>query len=274
MPESRLTLTNDDLRGEIGAFLGYGRGTPFGETAWTTIQENDILATLKSGLGFVYRPQPLVPGGPVHNWSFLRPWATVVIPEGVNSANLPDDFGGFEGPIIIQGDSPNRYIPIETVNQGIIEARIAAQPSTTGAPLMACEAILKDTTPERSNRSQIMVWPTTDQEYSLRVDYYYQPDVLDGVFRFPPGGSSHPELFKAAVLAAAELFKDNERGPMWAHFIDRLAAAIGHDRKRKGQRLSYNGDWTEVSGDIRDNRDYNRRFGWGRPLLVNGTEYE
>lgn len=274
MPESQLTLSNDDLRGEIGSFLGYGRGTPFGEVDWNTLQANDIKSVLKSGLGFVYRAPPLVPGGATYNWSFMRPFATLTIPAGGNSAPLPDDFGGFEGPILVLGESPNRYMPIAVTNIGLLEFQIAAHQVTTGPPRMAAERVLKETTPLRSNLSELAVWPTTDREYTVRVNYYYQPDILNGTNRYPPGGSAHSELFKAACLAAAELFKDNEQGPMWAHYMQRLAASIGEDRKRKGQKLSYNGDWTEVSGDIRDARDYQRRYGWGRPLLLNGVEVE
>lgn len=276
MPQSQLTLSNDDLRAEIGSFLGYGRGSVFNEVAWSVPQTNDITSVLKSCLGFVYRPVPLRPGGAIHNWSFLRPFATLTIPADSYSAPLPEDFGGFEGPILVQGDSPNRYLPIEVTNIGLLEHQIAAYQVTTGPPRMAAERVLKETTPQRSNLSELVVWPMTDQEYTVRVDYYYQPDILSGTSRFPPGGSTHSELFKAAALAAAEIFKDNERGPMWAHFMERLAASIGEDRKRKGQRFSYNGDWSESDsiGGSRGARDYQRRYGWGRPLLLNGVEVE
>lgn len=271
--ESELTLSVDDLKGEIGTFLGYGRGEPFGEGAWDEVQTNDIVSILKSCIEFVKTPPPLVPGGPVHNWSFMRPFGDLTFVQGNHVAQCPDDFGGIEGGIFLQGDTANKYIPLSLVNPGVVDNHLSAYQSTTGPPQLIAERVTKETTPISSNRSELVVWPIPDRDYTVRFQYYFHPNMLNGLSRYPPGASAHSGLYKAAALAAAELFKDNERGPMWVHFMDRLAASIGVDRKRKPHRLRYNGDWTECDGDARDGRDYQRRYGQGHPLLVQGVEY-
>jgi hypothetical protein len=38
VPEPTISISRDELRAEIGAFLGYRRGTVYGDTAWTGSQ--------------------------------------------------------------------------------------------------------------------------------------------------------------------------------------------------------------------------------------------
>lgn len=270
MAESTLTLSITDLKAEIGHFLGYGRGSAvYSETAWTTPQSNNITAVLKSGLAQVYTPPPIAPGEVSHNWSFLRPFASITILANASTAALPDDFGGFEGPVLVTGPSTSRQrYPIAISNEGRVRAAHVEQPDTTGAPRMACEVILKGTTLTASTRSQIMVWPKCDQTYTLSMEYKYLPDALTGLLPYPPGGSEHSELFKASCLAAAELQLDDAAGPRMAFFMQRLTASVHADRKRKGTALGYNGDNSDFRGmmGFRDERLY-----YGGSVTYNGT---
>lgn len=264
MPESTLSLTIDDLKGEIGAFLGYGRGTPYGETAWTTAQSNNITALLKSGLSNVYTPQPLSPNEPSHSWSFLRPFAELDLISGENTVNLPDGFGGFEGPLYVTAPSTARnQWELRVTHEGKVQRMYAIEPNTTGAPRIACEKVLPGTGRLQSTRSQLYVWPTADADYTLQGTWKHLPDVLTGSFPYPPGGSEHAELFKASCLAAAELQLDDEPGPRQAAFMMRLAASIMADRKRKGLFIGYNGDRPKF-------QRANRMPGWSR-FFDNGS---
>lgn len=261
MPESTLSLSIDDLKGEIGHYLGYGRGTPFSEPAWTTAQTNNITALLKSCLSQVYTPPELNPGEGVHNWSFLRPFVNVTLPSDVDTVELPEDFGGFEGPIYVASPSVAiRRFAIPTVHEGTVQQAHAAQPDTVGAPRMICEKVLAGTSYSGSTRSSLYVWPTSDAEYTLVVQYKHLPGVLTGSFPYPPGGAEHAELFKASALAAAELQLDDSPGPRYAFFMQRLAASVLADRKRKGNWIGYNGDRSDARFGPRGMSDFNRCF--------------
>jgi hypothetical protein len=271
--ESTLTLSLGDLNASVGAFLGYGRGntSPYAETAWSTLQSSDITECVKSGLSQIYTP-PLLPGEKTaHNWSFLRPYAALTLTAAARAIDLPDGFGGFEGPVLVLTDT-GRYWPVPVVNDQILEARVAAQPDTTGAPVMCCERVaVTIATQTEATRSTLAVWPLPDQTYTLRASYYYHPDMLTSSLPYPPGASAHSELFKASCIAAAELLRDDERGVRWAYFMDRLQASVYVDRKRKGQKLGYNGDGSDCHADPLTNRQLNRFGSWGNPISVNGS---
>ena len=243
MPESTLSLSVTDLKAEIGHYLGYGRGTAFGEAAWTNQQNNNLTALLKSGLSQVYTPPPLEPGGASYSWSFLRPFTAFTLASGVSETPLPDDFGGFEGSLyVLSPASATRQVPLRVYNPGMVVQMHAAYPDAVGFPKMACELSAPGTDATRSTRSVLKVWPKTDAEYTVMAEWKHLQDALTGLYPYPPGGAEHAELFKASVLAAAELQLDDQPGARMAFFMQRLAASISVDRKRKGNDLGYNAD--------------------------------
>jgi hypothetical protein len=267
VPESTLTLSTADLQAAIGHFLGYGRGASFGETAWTTEQQNNITDLMKSGLSQVYTPPPINQNEPPYSWSFLRPDAKITIPSGSYTVPLPDSFGGFEGPSLSLFDpqAQGRVWPLPIRNEGEVQQQIASWPATSGSPRMAAESVQDGTGPNRSTRSNLIVWPKPDKSYVIGGEWKHLPDALTGAFPYPPGGSEHSEMFKASVLAAAELYLDDTRGPRWTYFMERLAASVHADRKHKGQKLGYNGDWSD--------REPGRQYVWhyGATITYNGN---
>ncbi len=74
MSESTLSIGYDDLRKEVGAYLGFGRTT----ANWSSDQAATILACVNSGLRQFYVPPPLPGEAVAHVWSFLRPVTTLV----------------------------------------------------------------------------------------------------------------------------------------------------------------------------------------------------
>lgn len=271
-----IAVTVDDIKGEIGHYLGYGRGEALGETAWTTAQTNDINVLLKSALNRIY--EPIFPTGETYEWSFLSPYTNIVLTSGVSTVGLPSDFGGFVGPLLLTGTAATRWYPIEISNESHVEYLHQVHANATGAPRVACEQILKEVSHHDSNRSNLRVWPTPDSAYTLRADYKYAPNVLTGGYRYPPGGPLIGELFMAAAAAVAELKLDDMKGPREAYFMERLVAAMKADRKRKANKLGYNGNPGHGGpGGYRSAlwmRDYSRRYGWGNTVTVNGTEYD
>lgn len=268
MPESGLSLSIDDLKAEIGHYLGYGRGTPFSEAAWDTYQSNTIVAVLKSGLSNVYTPPPLSEREPPHSWSFLRPFASLTLLSGTTTVPLPDGFGGFEGPLYVTEPSTARnQFQLRVTHEGKVQQMHATQPTTTGAPRICCEKVLDGTTANGSTRSELYVWPTSDADYELQATWKHLPGMLTGSFPYPPGGAEHAELFKASCLAAAELQIDDAPGPRQMAFMQRLSASVHVDRKRKGHFIGYNGDRS-------DNRLRQQRMpGWTRYYSNNDVTY-
>lgn len=240
-----LLLSVHDLRADAGDYLGYGRGDKFSETAWTTRQAKDIDVCLKSGLAQVYWP-PLVNDRPQHRWSFLQPFMEVRIPQGETEVNLPETFGGFTTPLFVQNpqNSVANRLQLRLRNEVFVRQLLAASPDRTGYPLEAAEVATVATTRNASNRPRLIVWPTPDAAYTLTAGYKHIPGALTGDYPYPPGGAEHSELFKASVIAAAELQKDDAPGPRRAFFMERLAAAIASDSRRKGQLIGYNGDYS------------------------------
>lgn len=267
MPESTLSLTTHDLQGEIGFYLGYGRGAYFNETTWTTAQSNTVSVLMKSGLSQVYTPPPLSPGEPPHEWSFLTPEEDLTLGSGLYAIDLPGDFGGFNGPLVVTTpDSAANHFPLRVTHVGMLDQQRASQPDTTGFPRMACERVIRGTANNASTRSQLVVWPTADAAYTIRVRYKHMPSALTGSYPYPPGGAEHAELFKASVLACAELQLDDQPGPRARFFFERLAASVAVDRRRKGQFLGYNGDRNRHGTGV------DRRVLWDfPPITYNGS---
>lgn len=272
MSAPTVSVTMDDIRGEVGHFLGYGRGAALSETTWTTAQTNDIVVLVRSAMNRVC--EPLLPDGSTYSWSWLKPFASLTIESGTSRARLPEDFDGFEGPLFLQGTSATRWFPIDVTNIAHLEHMHATSSSTTGPPRIAAEERDKESSPHGSQRSYLRVWPTTDAAYTLRVNYRFSPDTLSGGKPYPPGGPLLGELFMAAAVAVAELKLDDMKGPRWEYFQERLLAAIANDRRRKGQKLGYNGDPGMGRMDGYAMRGLNHHYGWGNPLSVNGVVYD
>lgn len=75
MAEPTLNLTTGALKSEIGYFLGFGRDS----NAWDAEQTATVKSVLESGLRQVYHPPVVGPLTKPHEWSFLRPMATMQV---------------------------------------------------------------------------------------------------------------------------------------------------------------------------------------------------
>lgn len=269
MPESTLTLKVSDLQAEIGHYLGYGRGVPFGEGAWDLYQTNDINAILKSGLSMVYTPPPLSQNEPPHSWSFLRPIETLYLTAGQNTVMLPDGFGGFEEVLHIKTPSTARAIrSLRPTQIGRVEHMYSVEPTTVGAPRLACEKVLPGTTANASSRSALYVWPIPDTNYTVTAVWKHLYGVLTGSYPYHPGGAEHSQLFKYAVLAAAAIEKDDDPEPRNTAFMQKLAACVHADRKRKGLFLGYNADRSDTRQRVP------RMPGWSRYYDNSSVTYD
>jgi hypothetical protein len=260
VPESTLALAKADIDSEVGAYLGYGRGSDGGDTAWSTAQRANIDLCVKGGLRSFYFnaavPELGVPAA--YNWSFLKPTYSLAVASGGTELDLPADFGGLDGSYFTLLDSGRPVCRIPLVPEGVVRLNYAAEPDRTGPPLAAAVVPVKGTQAGRGQRFRLSLWPAADAAYTLQFTYYLLPDALRGDAPYAYGGAQHAETILAACKAAAERDLDDlADGPQQKYFRERLAASVMLDRRGKPQYLGYNADRS-------DGREWgeDRRRGW------------
>ena len=240
--ESTLSLKKSDLEGEVGDFLGYGRGAANGDTAWDSRQTSRIQAAVTSGYRRFLYPPPIDQSGVSYNWSFMHPVASVVLRSGDARAALPDDFGGIEGLITLSSTSSQIGFEIGEYNEAIVRMKYAQFPSTTGQPEMVAVSPRRGTGTTKGQGNDLYVYPLANADYTLQFQYYVLPDALTDQNPYPYGGALHAETLKEACLAAAEGGPDDSMSVHAALFRERLAASISLDRRKQPAMLGYNRD--------------------------------
>ncbi len=266
--ESTLSIVWSELEARVGTFLGWGRGAKYGSQAWTDEQQFELDGIVGSALRRFYH-QPVDQNGSAYNWSFLKPTASLTFLSGASTIDLPDDFGAFEDRITVTA-SGNSTQPwrVEWTNEAIIRQRYAVTPSLTGPPLLAAQRPLKGTSQTHGQKFQLLLYPLADQDYTLGVQYYINPDFLSSPFPYAYGGSQHSETILEGCLAIAEKRLDDEATVHAAEYERCLMASIGIDRRNKPQKLGYNRDRSD------DWSAYPRPLHYAIPAVTyNGTDF-
>lgn len=266
--ESTLSATYNEVAGEVGLFLGYGRGAANGDAAWTPQQQANIDSAVRSGLRQFYFPPP-VQGvtDSSYDWAFLKPTATVDFPPGAKTIPLPDDFGGFEGEITLKSTLGSYWYPVELRSEGYVRQSYALTPNQSGRPLVASLQPLKGTTGTQGQRWQLYIFPAADTDYTLQFQYYILPDYLSGAFPYAYGGMAHVETIIESCLAIAEQRLDDQSTVHSQKFQERLQASISLERRHKPQTLGYNHDRS-------DNRGWRREWNhYTDSITYKGVQY-
>lgn len=266
--ESSLADTYQDVIGSVGFDLGWGRGADNGDEAWSDSKLKTLREVVKGGLQQFYNPPP-DQSGVSHQWSFLKPLATLTLESGTRTVRLPDDFKGVEGEVLIVTTQGGSQTALKV--GGRVRARFAMYPDTTGRPEDLEIEPLKDTTKERGQRFQFAVFPEADQDYTLQFKYAIQGKMLTGELPYAYGGAEHASTIKASCLAWAELHLDDvAQGPKYGFWRERLAASVSMDRQKRPQSLGYNGDRSDQL-ELRAGR---RSWGGYPQIEYNGIVYE
>ena len=231
MAESTLNLTLPELEAEAGQYLGWGRGANYGDPTWTDRKQREITVIIKAALRAFYFPAPLPGESQSYDWSFLRPVRHASLISGNSTVDLPDDFGGLDGSILLV-DSGRRPVEIKVYPDQAIARRYSLIPDQTGTPQMCAVRPVSTTSQTRGPRNQLYFYPIADQDYELEFRYYFLPDSLITSFPYAQGGTTHAETLRAAVKAQAELSQDNMIGPMAEQFLERLKASVSLDRRQ------------------------------------------
>jgi len=177
--------------------------------------------------------------------------------------DLPDDYGGIEGNMTFE---PSEFKPgIRIVGEGRIRSLRSGQ-TTRQYPRYA--AIRPKTTDGTGGqRFEVLFFPIPNDAYALSYKKLILASALTAVTKYPYGGAMHAETIEASCLAALELQEDEQRGPKYQHFMERLAASIQIDKKSNS---------ADYFGYIGDNSDAVHRDSPSRvhtPTMTNFVTY-
>lgn len=215
--------------------------------------------SLKGGIGLIAESG--------YDFSWLRPIALITLAEGDNTVDLPDDFNWIVGGVIpFESGTTRCRFPIRSV--GDVYALESASSSQTGPPQVGCIDSIRGTTPHESNRYQLRVFPTADQDYPLRIEYSLIQNALSDSFPYAYGCGQHPQLLKAACIAAYEMRFDPPNTDRMVVFQQLLQSAIVSDKRRKagnaGANVDRSDEYEYMTGERHDRS-------WGT-ISINGLE--
>lgn len=242
-------LENDaDTLGVNKAYLKrmIGKELKFGPhpSLWSHAQLKQVEVALQTGLRKFYAP-PVLPGeGYSHDWSFLRPLATVTTVSAQDTYDLPDDFAMICGPMTFAPGATLLYPPVEIMGEEYLRYRRQHTQASSRPAIGAVQPKLPGS--DGTTRYELVLWPTPDSGYTLYYRYQVNPHLLPDEVSLPIGGQMHAQTALEACLAAAEETKGIGEGLHQRRFLDCLKASVGHDRKVSApDTLGYNGDGDE-----------------------------
>lgn len=255
--ESTLNLKKGELESKLGFQFGFGVGSAAGGAAWNAKQSFQITDCLESGLRRVYHCG--------YNWSWLKPFKDLTLTSGNTTLELPEDFGGIEGDIALADSASDPFKPVKLTNAGTVQQLYASAPTSTGRPQFM--SLRQVTRPDnyKSNRQELYIFPESDATYTVRIQYYLLPNMLDGTHQFAYGGSSLTETILESCHAVKEERYDNVvNGPHAQAFARLLSQSIRMDARNKAQ-------WYGETADRSDDVFRGRSFELG-PFLINGVD--
>ena len=130
-----------------------------------------------------------------------------------------------------------------------MQLRQESQVSTAMAPSVVA-FVPQNIAGVNGQRYVMMVWPKPDTQYRVQYRYHARQLPLSEQNPVPLGGPEHAETILAAVLAAAEQYLDDSKGPKYETYMERLAASVSIDRRFQTSNLGYMHNH-EASGESR-----------------------
>lgn len=260
-----LTVTKTALLGRIGKKLGYGRTS----SSFTSTQLADATAVLEDALRRAYEPI-IAPGErEKHQWSFLFPTKRFQFIENQFRFTLPADFSMLNGPLTYARGEDTVYSPIQIVGPQDIYKRQQQDDSAGRPQLAAIQVVTVDQV--AGTRHELVVYPTSDDDYEVNLSYKVNPYSLDYDTALPLGGQAHVQLIIAACMAEAAKFDELNDGQDEAWFIECLRSSISHDRRVFApETLGMNYDRSDAY-DIYEGNSNGVRYGsWGNVTTING----
>lgn len=162
-----LNLTREELREEVGRFLGYGRSYE----NYNQYEKEDVKSWIRRGLRQFYSPPPVPGTVKSHEWNFLRPSATLSITSGTASYTMPEEVGSLVGNFVYAGEQSKPSVVLLN-GQSFLNIK-SSNPTRTGRPMyaMASPVHTVDDSPSVPGSWSVEVWPIPDAAYTLTYRY-------------------------------------------------------------------------------------------------------
>jgi hypothetical protein len=235
MSESGLSIGFEDLVGEVGSFLGFGRKT---YTSYSTSRKVLINSIVQSGVRQVYYPPAVIAETTGYEWSWLRPVSTIDIESGTSDYDLPDNFGRLIGTLHYPSAEYREDIVVVSVSK-LLQMRAASD--LTGAPAYAAIRY-KESDRTDGQRQEILFFPEPDDDWTLSYEYESYSGVISDTYPYPLGGMQLAELYIESCLSVAENRVNEEPGTHTQKFKELLVDAIKRDGKRGARIYGNMGD--------------------------------
>ena len=176
MMPMNLGLTREELREEVGRFLGYGRSYE----NYHQSEREDVKSWIRRGLRQFYSPPPMPGSTKSHEWNFLRPTATLPVIAGTSSYSLPEEIGSVVGDLVYASEQMKPSVQILNY-QRFLQAK-TTNPTRTGRPSYATATPNHsvDDSPISPPTWTLELWPIPDVNYTLTYRYLaVQQDAFD-----------------------------------------------------------------------------------------------
>jgi len=215
-------------------------------TQWSAVQAQHWSMVLSRGMSRFTHPARLPGERTAHQWSFLRPLATLITKASKDEYDLPQDFGGLDGDLYFYR-SENQSSPIRHVGEHEIRRLRANRGSLTSSP-SRCAVLPKQADTQSEQRLVLLLDPCPDATYTLQYRYFARQSTLSEENPIPLGASDHAETIRLAILSTADELLNDEAGPNHEAFMLALQSSVDFDRRvQSPENLGYNADRECVS---------------------------
>lgn len=178
--------------------------------------------------------------------------------------DLPDDFGGIIGNMVIESD--NFKPDIMEIGEGRIRSLRQSGPqnlntASTLTPWYYAIRPKEHTTTTVGQRFEIMFYPLADVVYTVSYRKKILPQMLvDSTLIYPYGGAMHSEAIIESCLAKAELAGEDKEGVHLAAFKAALSASIAIDKQADPDFYGYDYDRSDEKHRDSQNSANDRRI--------------
>ena len=267
-PPDDLTVDLDYLHRLIGSKLGYGAHSG----SWGNTQREQVNEVVRTGLRRFYSP-PVFPGEKyAHEWSFLRPIATLNLKADVFEYELPKDYAMMDGPLTYSPGTSVLYPPIKMVSEHQVRGKrqsleITGRPEIAALrPKMQVDGV--------GTRWELVFWPTPSSAYSLQYRYRTNPGLLSSGVAEPAGGMPHAQTVVESCLWAVDEMMGKKESAHRAAYLECLSSSVSHDKLANApESLGYNGDRSDNYGQFSSPYADYRSIQQSNTTTYNGTAY-
>lgn len=192
-------------------------------TGFTSDQQSDIADCLNDGLRRVYS---------AHDWSFLRPVAEITTVIGESEIPLDAEFDAIanDSDLTYYPSAESWYPPVKWRHDSVIR-QLEANNTENALPVFySVRTVTFD--PAVGSRKVLVLYPTPDKVYTLKVPMILRPVLLDATAIYPIGGEVLSQAMLEACLAAAEHNFEEREHVHEKRYMELIGLAIRDDQDR------------------------------------------